>query len=198
MRDYIEEIVELVATRHRDGLRILSGEAAPPSREDLEENHTSQYGSGGIYRSHHPGSRERCRSPGGCVVVESVAPYVFGSSGGGVGCHSSRDQKFCSGFQGYVEGFCAVYHPGGKAWMDSPKRTDISNNNDKPENRGIGYKNDPEIQKGRSGENCMFGADAPEVFFSEFRFPELFPFYSRNVPEIFPFYSLRNLQIAIK
>ncbi len=69
--------------------------------------------------------------------------------------------------------------------MDSPKRTDISNNNDKPENRGIGYKNDPEIQKGRSGENCMFGADAPEVSFLNFDFPS----YSLFIPEMFPRYS---------
>ena len=73
MRDYIEEIVELVATRHRDGLRILSGEAASPSWEELEE----------IIR-HNMAQRGHIdptiRAPGKnaapqAVVVESVAPY---------------------------------------------------------------------------------------------------------------------------
>ncbi len=74
MRDYIEEIVELVATRHRDGLRILSGEAAPPSREDLEEIIRHNMAQGGYIDP-------TIRAPGKdaapqAVVVESVAPYV--------------------------------------------------------------------------------------------------------------------------
>lgn len=43
----IEEIIELVASRHRDGLRILLGEASPPSQEELREilrHHRSQGG----------------------------------------------------------------------------------------------------------------------------------------------------------
>ena len=43
--DYIEELIELVASRHRDGLRILSGEVPPPTKEELREillHHRSQ------------------------------------------------------------------------------------------------------------------------------------------------------------
>ncbi|HOO65042.1 MAG TPA: hypothetical protein PK364_14150 [Synergistaceae bacterium] len=45
--DYIEELIELLASRHRDGLRILSGESPPPSKFELREillHHRSQGG----------------------------------------------------------------------------------------------------------------------------------------------------------
>ncbi len=44
---YVEELIELVASRHRDGLRILLGEAPPPTAEELREilrHHRSQGG----------------------------------------------------------------------------------------------------------------------------------------------------------
>jgi len=71
--DYIEELIELVASRHRDGLRILSGEAPPPTKEELREifqHHRSQSGR----------TDPAIRVPGKnaapqAVAVESVDPY---------------------------------------------------------------------------------------------------------------------------
>ena len=46
-RDYIAEIIELVASHHRNGLKILSGEAPPPTTTELQEilqHHRAQGG----------------------------------------------------------------------------------------------------------------------------------------------------------